>query len=285
MVLLKRIIFILTFCELLIHLDANCPKGLRVKPGSTVCVCLAGYYQSEDNASRGCSICTRCAEESGSSVLQECTKETNRKCQCSKGFVPRDTDSSTCLCDKGYGKKNGECLECDDGYFNDQIDSPCKQFKKCNAGVNITGNKISDNICNKESKTYVTTTATSNKTVSLTIRLTPQRSHEGAETQRKPTTDTTITFIAESTPGNGVIPKGKGQSLYPSGTDSHIGVILLTCVISLLILTAVICKLFISPRRGERKTAVQTQDSLCGRPVEESGDGSQSSPKQYPEEP
>lgn len=45
--------------------------------------------------------------ESGSVVVQHCTKTTNTKCKCRGEFVPSESDSSTCKCDIGYGLKNG----------------------------------------------------------------------------------------------------------------------------------------------------------------------------------
>lgn len=97
--------------------------------------------------------------ESGSSVEKECTKETDRKCQCRGEFVPKDNDSSTCICNVGFGLKGRgtemdhttehaicqkcqiaflminsfslpECSKCEHGYFSISINSPCQQWKE-----------------------------------------------------------------------------------------------------------------------------------------------------------
>lgn len=91
----------------------------------------------------------------GSDIKEECTKVTNRKCQCRGKFVPSESDSSICKCDIGFGLKNTgteiehciqyikemvfliihyfsltECLMCDDGYFSTQINSPCEKWRE-----------------------------------------------------------------------------------------------------------------------------------------------------------
>ncbi|CAJ1050596.1 tumor necrosis factor receptor superfamily member 18 [Xyrichtys novacula] len=250
MALLKWLVFALTFCEQVINLDAkSCPKGQFVapnKPGGCA-VCPAGFYQPDTNESNRCKVCRRCDEESGSYALKECTAETNRECSCRGGFLRSDTDFSTCKCDIGNGKQDRECLQCQDGYFNNRIDSPCKRWKTCSAGVNVTGTKVSDVICNAESKTYFTTTTMSNKP-----------SHEGTKIQKKQTVNNTTTLSATSAPRPRLTPQGKMPTTRPPSTDYHIGsTILLTCVIALLVLTAVIYKLLISPGCSERKPAVQ----------------------------
>ncbi|KAF3689963.1 hypothetical protein EXN66_Car005635 [Channa argus] len=75
----------------------------------------------------------------------------------------------------------------------------------------------------------------------------------------------------------------KNEPTPPSNTGNYIGLALLMFgIIGLLILTALTCKLHITPC-VLRKTAVQTKDS-CRRPVEESGN-SLSSLKLNTEEP
>ncbi|XP_044072324.1 tumor necrosis factor receptor superfamily member 5 isoform X2 [Siniperca chuatsi] len=243
MVLLKLLILTLTFYELIVDLDARtCPKGQRVTSGGDDCEnCPDKYYQSEENDSKYCQPCTKCDEQSGSVVKEKCTKETDTKCQCRGDFVSRDTDSSTCKCDIGFGLKNGDCLKCEHGYFSTSINSNCQKWKDCkSAGVNITGTKTSDVICNDESRSfssYVTTPPTSNKIVSLITHLTSHRPHEGTQTQKMHTTTTT------SAPGDRVIPNDK----VPSDTGNHIGMALLIFgIVGLLVLTAVTCKLQIS---------------------------------------
>lgn len=96
---------------------------------------------------------------SGSDEVKACTKETNTKCACRGEFVPRDTtDSSTCMCNPGFGLKDKgtekhhmgtqsarvryffrylilyfslpECLKCEDGYFSTTRDVPCRKWRE-----------------------------------------------------------------------------------------------------------------------------------------------------------
>ncbi|XP_041812826.1 tumor necrosis factor receptor superfamily member 4 isoform X2 [Chelmon rostratus] len=258
MVLPKLLIFTLTLHGLLVNLDAvSCPKGQKVSRGGRGCEdCSDGYYQPVENYSRQCMACTRCDERSGSVVKEKCTKESDTKCECRGEFVGSDSDYSTCKCDIGFGLSLGECSKCADGYFSTSIDSSCQKWKECkSAGVSINGTQTSDVICNKESQsnTYVTTATTSNKDVSLITRLISHRPHEGAQTQKTHTTTTTT-----SAPGPTVTPKDKGQPSYPSNTGNHIGMVLLIFgIIGLLVLTAVTCRLHLTPHM-ERRPAVQS---------------------------
>uniref|UniRef100_UPI0037E9A3F2 tumor necrosis factor receptor superfamily member 4 n=1 Tax=Semicossyphus pulcher TaxID=241346 RepID=UPI0037E9A3F2 len=271
MVQLKCLLFTLAFCELIIHLDAkNCPDGHII---ISCAVCFEGFYRP--NNYEKCKVCTRCDVASGSSEIAACTQTINTKCQCRGGFVLSDTDSSTCKCEAGFGKKDGECSKCDDGYFSNHINSPCRKWQECKAGVITKGTETTNVICNKESKTDVTTSPTSKTILSLNTHSAPQRPHEGADTHKKYTTTTkNASTSAPGRPRNTQEEKTQHQS---SITGNHIVMVLLICgVVALLVMTPMICRLQVTPRR-QRKPAenLQTQDSLCQRPVEESGDDSQ----------
>ncbi|XP_020484752.3 tumor necrosis factor receptor superfamily member 4 isoform X1 [Labrus bergylta] len=266
MVLLRWLLLTLIFFELVFNLDArSCPKGHRVVTRGCE-LCPDKFYQPDTNPSKTCRLCTHCDENSGSFVKVECTRETNRICQCLKGFVASDSDSSTCKCDIGYGKNQKECLKCEDGYFSNRINSPCRKWKKCSAGVNITGTTTSDVVCNDKSKTYVTT-ASAGLLTSLITRVTKERSHKGAEIRKEDTTRNPLSVT--SAPVQRIPPELKVKPPTPSNTSSYIGIILFLFLIGLLALPAVvICKMYITPCR-QRKPAVRTQDSLCRTPVEE----------------
>ncbi|XP_070702810.1 tumor necrosis factor receptor superfamily member 4 [Pempheris klunzingeri] len=270
MVLLKLLIFTLTFYDLIVNLDA-CPKGTKVSLRGTGCEsCPDGYFQPEENHSQKCKVCTRCDESWGSFVKEECTKEKDTKCQCRRNFLPIEKDSCTCKCATGFGIKDGECSKCESGYFSTRINSPCQKWKECKStGVNISGNATSDAICNeKKLTTYITTVPTSNKTVSLITHLKTHPKHEGTETQKIRTTTT-------SAPGHVHTPVDKMQPLHPSTTGNHtLGMALLIFgIVGLLVLTAVTCKLY-TTACVLRKPSMKTHDSLCRRPVEESGNSS-----------
>ncbi|XP_026202591.1 tumor necrosis factor receptor superfamily member 4 [Anabas testudineus] len=268
----KVLLFTLTFCKLAIHSDATrCLKGQRVTRQGGCTACSNGYYQPEENDSQECRPCTNCNKNWGSSVKQECTRETDRKCQCRAGFTPWEDDASSCKCDIGFGLKNNECLECEYGYFTSEINSVCQKWKECKSGVKVNGKRTSDAICNDpESDSAIT------KTI---IQSTSLRPREEPQTQAT----RTMTFSTAPPQHKGTPKKEEAQNPH-SNAGHYTGMVLLIFgIIGLLILTAVTCKLHITPCM-QKKTAVQTKDS-CRRPVEESGDGSLSSFKLNPEEP
>ncbi|XP_033995035.1 tumor necrosis factor receptor superfamily member 4 [Trematomus bernacchii] len=275
MVLLKLLIFTLTFYELIFYLDAKiCPKGWKVKRvgrGESCESCPDGNYQDEENTSQNCKPCIPCDHTTGSVLKKKCTKETNTECQCSRGFVRYD--DSSCKCNKGFGLKRGEqpeCSECEEGFFSSSINSQCQKLKECKSGVKFAGKKNSDVICNVDS---YTTPTTSNERVSLLTRLT---SHHGGDKATATNIKTTTSSISTTAPPGHT--RDKEPHLHPFAGAGM--VLIIIGIIGLLVLTAVTCKLRFNP-----KPAVTKSDSLCRSPVEESGDDSQSSLKLNPEEP
>ncbi|XP_068568300.1 tumor necrosis factor receptor superfamily member 9 [Cebidichthys violaceus] len=270
MILFKLLVFTLTFYKFdFVDLARrNCPKGHRVAQSGCQ-VCPNDAFQSEENDSQYCKACTKCDYESGSVVKEKCTKETNTQCRCRGEFVLWESDSSSCKCDIGFGLKLGriECSKCEDGYFSSHVNSRCQKWKECKCGVKINGTRSSDVICSEgcsdasstyittPSNTYVITPPTSHKMVSLITRLTSHHPHGRAHTQRMHTTTTTT-----AAPGHTATYIGAGMTLLILG------------IIGLLVLTTVTCKLHIPPQPAAPK-----KDSLCRRPVEESGKGSLSS--------
>ncbi|XP_073323759.1 uncharacterized protein [Pagrus major] len=164
-----------------------------------------------------------------------------------------------------------ECSECEAGYFSTSIDSTCRKWRECKSGVQKNGTKISDVICKDESKsdTYVSATPTPHNIVPAVKRFTSDRPHEGAQTQKIHTT-TTTSAPRHMTP----VP--------PPTTGSQIGVILIIGMglVLLLVLTAVACKQHAIPK--ERQQPEQKSESLCRKPVEESGDSNEALFKQNP---
>ncbi|XP_042367033.1 tumor necrosis factor receptor superfamily member 4 [Plectropomus leopardus] len=292
MVLLKVLVFTLTFNELIVDLDA-CPPGQRVARDRTNCeACPNGYYSAEENHTQHCKPCTKCSGKYGSDVKENCTNVTNTKCQCRGEFLPSERDSSTCKCSIGFGFSPGECKKCEDGYFNTQLNSPCRKWTECKSGVKTRGSSTSDVTCNLDSTSNlsITTTPTSSKIISIITRLTTTNTtintaarvptaskvQPPSVTSHHPTTTTT----AARTPRVPSMGKGQPSPTPDTGTYSGPGMTLLIFgIIGLLLLTVVICKFHITPQPAEQKN-----DSLCRRPVEESGDSIQSPLKLNPEE-
>ncbi|XP_026163895.1 tumor necrosis factor receptor superfamily member 4 [Mastacembelus armatus] len=268
MVLPKLLIFAFFFVELFVDSDAKkCPKGQRlyITQGRQVCqMCPDEFYQPEENYSQMCKPCTRCEENRGSVVRKQCTKETDTQCECRGQFVPWLGISSTCKCDIGFGLKDGVCAKCEDGYFTNQINIPCQKWRECKSGVNISGTSTSDVICNEVKSNLDITTPYITRSTSFR----PQR--------KTPTQTTRTTTTTVSTRVN-IITKKDADTIPSDGNHTDVA-LLLFGIIGLLILTVVTCKLHITPC-VKRKPTIQTRDSLCRRPVEESGDGSLSSLK------
>ncbi|KAK5616021.1 hypothetical protein CRENBAI_018476 [Crenichthys baileyi] len=286
MVLCNLLIFILTLNKVIVDSDANkgipCKKGERViepSRGKRECVpCQDGYFQETPKLSKSCSACTKCDE--GSFIKVKCTKVTDTICACREGFSPSYGNSAYCQCDKGSGLKNGVCSRCEEGFFSTEIDSSCKEWKQCGStGIKKAGTATSDVICNELNGSQTTTSPTSIKKVFLSL-LTTRHPHEGVQTQKTLSSTTTA-------PVQHNILRHTTQPSFPSSpssnTSTHIGTaILILGIVGLLLLTAMTCKLHVTPC-WRTKPAVQTKDSLCRRPVEESGDGSESSLKLNPE--
>ncbi|KAG8007730.1 hypothetical protein GBF38_013388 [Nibea albiflora] len=252
MILLKLLMFTLTFYELL-HLDASktiCPKGKRVVKGGCE-ICHNGTYQATENDSTRCKVCKKCDEQSGSITVTHCTNKRNAECQCRSGFVPSDSDYSTCKCDTGFG------LSIHNGHkalsFN--LHSRCKS-------VGTPGTTTLDVICND---TSATTQPTPTKT--FFKRLTSQRPQEGAENQKVHSTATTTTkssSASDTHPATTKVRHPYPRHPYPPSTGNYIGMALLIFgIVGLLVLTAVTCKLQISPYL-EKNTAETSTCSLIG---------------------
>ncbi|XP_019716704.1 tumor necrosis factor receptor superfamily member 4 [Hippocampus comes] len=269
MVLLRVLLLSLTFNKFLADSDTfSCPEGKLIKMhGGSQKYCAAcpeGYHQPTKNYSKQCKACTKCNEESGSEVTEKCTKKTDTKCQCRKGFVPVEPDSATCECGIGFGLHYGECSKCEDGFFNRHPNSPCIKWKECKSGVNTRGSSTSDVICNADSHN----SPTSNHTVSV---ITPQhewdQSHDS--TQHETTTTITTTAVYDVPSWNQVQPTPPSNS-----TSHHIGIaFVILGIVALLVLTAAACKVGITTCVRSRMAVKSTGDSLYRRPVEEIGDG------------
>ncbi|KAK5872588.1 hypothetical protein PBY51_013272 [Eleginops maclovinus] len=279
MILLKLLIFTLTFYELIYDLDAQkCPSGqrinVRVRSRESFCEpCPDGYFQPVENHSQYCKACTHCDHMKGSVLKVKCTKETDTECQCRGGFVRHD--SSTCRCKMGFELKHGECSECEDGFFSSHIGSQCQKWKECKSGVKLPGNKTSDVLCNMDS--YITAATTSN-TVSVLTRITSHHSHEADKAKKShPATNTNITTATSIITTSTKAVDGPPRIIHPSDSISYFGagmVLLIFGIVGLLVLTAATCKLHVN-----LQPAVPKNESLCRSPVEESGDDSLSSLK------
>ncbi|KAE8298452.1 hypothetical protein D5F01_LYC02951 [Larimichthys crocea] len=183
------------------------------------------------------------------------------------------------------GRCQGTCTKCDEESGSFTI-KECTEENNCRIckSVRTPGTTKSDVICNN---TYATTQPTPTKTISIIKLLTSHRPQEGTENQKIHSTTTTTTATttkSSSASGHPATPNDKVQPSYPSTTGNYIGMALLIFGIAgLLVLTAVTCKLHITPYL--EKQPAEAKNESCRRPVEESGDGSLSPLKPNAEEP
>ncbi|KAM4588758.1 tumor necrosis factor receptor superfamily member 16 isoform 2-T2 [Odontesthes bonariensis] len=257
MVLYSQFILILAFNELVVDLDAlSCSKGHKVKlvHGREKCEpCGDGYFQPTENASQQCRGCTSCNE--GSFAIEKCTKVTDAKCQCHEGFVPYMADSIICKCDKGFELRQGVCSKCYEGYFSPSVGTACKKWKDCKeTEVKIPGTSTTDATCNEAVRSYPPTVSTSNKSIALAETHPP---HEGAETQT--THSTTTNLFGKTSVTEKVRPPPH------SITGNHFGLApLIFGIAVLLVLTAVIYKLYFSPCWQKTSTQhVASKQTIC----------------------
>ncbi|XP_029946828.1 tumor necrosis factor receptor superfamily member 4 [Salarias fasciatus] len=288
MTLPKQLVLIFMFC--VFSLDA-CPKGhktVKSKRGGTSCEpCSEGTFQPEESDLNYCEPCRPCDENAGSETKQSCTSETDTICQCREGFVGYDSYNDFCKCDIGSGlspkdpSPQQQCSKCKEGYFTTGIDQQCKKWKTCDSGEVIkNGTATSDVTCSDEPKSdsSITTPGTTNQSTNVTNHRPP----EGAQTPNKLTAHTTTDSPQRRTKKTGE------QPTRPPSTGNHSGWTFLILGIAglLVVLTAVTCVLHLIPCCKRTKTGtLQTKDSTCRRPVEESGDDSELSLKQNAEEP
>ncbi|XP_077386099.1 uncharacterized protein LOC144023974 isoform X2 [Festucalex cinctus] len=262
---LKLLLLSLTFHKFRADVDRfSCPKGKLIKMhgASPYCeACPEGYHQPGKNYSKQCKACTKCDEESGSKVTEKCTKVADTKCECRKGFDPAESDFATCECRVGSGLHDGECSKCEDGSFNQRPNGPCIQWKECKSGVNVSGSSTSDIICNEDVNHHPHSSPTSNHTVSV---ITPKREWDQSHDDAHLETTATARYDVPS--------RDNVQPAPPSNaTGHHISMAFVIFGIVALVVLSVVASKVRSTTCVRRRPAEQT-DSLCRRPVEESGD-------------
>ncbi|XP_041743455.1 tumor necrosis factor receptor superfamily member 4 isoform X1 [Coregonus clupeaformis] len=252
---------------------SECKKGEMISRGNgRLCEpCPENHYQAVPNRSQNCVICTSCLNNS--ELISECTKTSDTTCQCRTGFIRRNDQSSICKCAKGSGldPSGFKCSECQAGFFTTKIDSKCVNWRECKSGVRIPGNSTSDVICNDNSETEGKTLPSTHTTFPSgsiqTFSKSLIQSQGSSPHPNVPTFAPAPTIKVTKGPKFSTADFGQVMTLF--GT-----VLLLT-----FLLTAVTYKLVIIPCiKNHKKPAVRTsQDSMCRRPVEESGDSSLSS--------
>ncbi|KAF4081601.1 hypothetical protein AMELA_G00163330 [Ameiurus melas] len=138
----------------------RCLPGFRLQKHCTdtqrtVCrPCDAGFYTEFSNYIFDCLPCDWCSSDQ--TVAQECTRSSNRVCECKEGFY---WNSHFCqqhtVCQKGYGVKvkgtphrDTECESCAKGYYA-AGNTPCVPHTPCKSEEKLllNGTSTVDNVC------------------------------------------------------------------------------------------------------------------------------------------
>ncbi|XP_051562939.1 tumor necrosis factor receptor superfamily member 4-like [Myxocyprinus asiaticus] len=222
-----------------------CEKGEFLNYSKNKCEpCPDNQYHSKRGTEISCDNCSTCKK--GSEEVSECTPTSDTRCKCKTGFKPKDVlNEEICFCDKGFGldKTGNRCTKCSNGFFTDKVDSICRKLKECKSGIKIPGNSTFDAVC--DVTTEVTEVPKAN-TKSLF-----QTSIISSTTS----TSTSTTSTTSSPPNTDSFYILWPVMLYP-------GIILL---IGLLY-----CK--VTQCIHNHKKDASRQESVCRKPVEESGE-------------
>nr|XP_046165845.1 uncharacterized protein LOC124002472 isoform X2 [Oncorhynchus gorbuscha] len=163
------------------------------------------------------------------------------------------------------------CRECKEGSFSTKMDSKCVKWRECRRGVRIPGSVTSDVTCNEnsepEGKTLSSTHTTSSSGSIQTFSKSLIQSQRSSPHPDVPTLTPAPTIKVTKSPKFSTADFGQVMTL--------LGIVLLLT----FLLTTVTCKLITIPCiKNHKKPAVRkSQDSMCRRSVEESGDSSFSS--------
>ncbi|XP_056109708.1 tumor necrosis factor receptor superfamily member 9 [Rhinichthys klamathensis goyatoka] len=236
-------------CLLLLHQNASakdCPAGKRLDYITQYCVaCQENRYNPKSGPNVHCKLCSECGN--GSKVVVKCTPTTDIRCQCKEGFTPINQKKENCVCKKGseVDKRGETCSECRKGYFSDKDDSTCQKWRECKSGIEILGTSTSDAVCKNPSEEVTEAPkvyATSLKTTSLKT--------------------TTISSAAPSRTTASSPTKDRFYSLW----------LVMLCAGILLLSGLLYHKCKVTYCIHNRKKVDSRKDSVCRKPVEESGE-------------
>ncbi|XP_026803128.3 tumor necrosis factor receptor superfamily member 6B [Pangasianodon hypophthalmus] len=144
----------------------RCPPGFHLRTHCTetqptACQpCDVGFYTAYWNYISDCLPCSWCSSDHV--VVQECTRSSNRVCECKKGFYRDSKFSNICrphtVCPSGYGVKekgtpNSDtvCEVCKSGYYSagQPGNTQCVPHTECRSEEKLLfhGTNYVDNVC------------------------------------------------------------------------------------------------------------------------------------------
>ncbi|XP_059415346.1 tumor necrosis factor receptor superfamily member 9-like [Carassius carassius] len=236
-------------CILLLHQNASafCPAGQRENYMTKKCeACPNTQYRSTGGTYFYCENCSKCIKYS--IELNSCTSTSDTKCKCKKGFTPIDWKGSIkeeiCFCKKGSGiYEKGICKKCEDGFFTDKEDSICQKWRECVSGIGIPGTSTSDVVC---------------KNASIEVTKTPK-------THTTPFQTTTISSTSTSRTTDSSSNNTQENSFYSLW-------LVMLCSGILLLAGVLYHKCKVSHCIHNHKKMDFRKESVCRKPVEESGE-------------
>ncbi|XP_077054248.1 uncharacterized protein LOC143706325 [Siphateles boraxobius] len=241
-------------CLLLLHQNASaedCPAGKRRVYKKEYCVdCQENEYNPTSGSNVHCKHCSECGK--GSKVVDKCTPTTDIRCECKKGFTSNDHHKQICVCKKGSGVDKGgdTCSECHNGYFSDKDDSTCQKWRECKSGIEIPGTKTSDAVCKNASEEVTETPKVSTTSLKIT----------SLKTNSLKTTTISYAFPSRTTASSPT--KDRFYSLW----------LVMLCAGIFLVSGFLYHNRKVTNCIHNHKKVDSRKDSVCRKPVEESGD-------------
>ncbi|KAM9483427.1 uncharacterized protein Hap1MRO34_008351 [Clarias gariepinus] len=225
-----------------------CDPGEKATSDRNRCErCPEDQYNPAKTESKECHNCDPCV--SNSKQISPCTRKSNTKCQCLKGFEPVDNTQQRCYCQKGSGikfaGKNVICEKCPPKTSTIDINlnySECQlQPQYVRISVTIPGNVTTYVNSGNEAKTDVPPALPLSQTSTSTLTMTSTTSRNSI-----------------STPATS-IPVPQDSTKHALWLASLAGIVLFILIMKI-------------SRCPKKKTDIVRQGSACGKPVEESGE-------------
>ncbi|KAF4112452.1 tumor necrosis factor receptor superfamily member 9 isoform X2 [Onychostoma macrolepis] len=229
-------------CLLLLHQNASasCPPGQMFNHNKKSCEpCPPKLFSASEN--RYCDNCIECKK--GSREVKKCTTTSDAVCRCKEGFTPIDEQKQEiCFCKKGFGiNQRGICTECTAGFFTDKDDTSCKIWRECKSGIKFQGNSTADVVC---------------KDASI----------EETETPKTPTTPIQTTTISSTSTSRTTVSSSNKKKDFSSLW------LVMACVVVILLAGLLYHKCKVTHCIHNHKKVDFRKESVCRKPVEESGE-------------
>ncbi|XP_016090064.1 tumor necrosis factor receptor superfamily member 4-like [Sinocyclocheilus grahami] len=248
--------------------------------------CPQNQYRSTSGTYFHCENCSKCKK--GSNELNSCTSTSDTKCKCKKGFTPIDwIKEEICSCEKGSGiDETGICKKCEDGFFTYKENSICQKWRECINGIVTAGTGTSDAVCKHASKEVKEApTKEGNEAPTKEVKEAPTKEGNEAptkEVKEAPTKEVKEPPKAHITPFQATTISSTTTSRI---TDSSNNIqknslyslwLVMLCAAIFLLAGLLYHKCKVTHCIHNHKKVDFRKESVCRKPVEESGEKCQS---------